>query len=109
MSAKNTDEFGRFRSVTVGFRMSPAESRKLNMLVQVTGCTKQDYLIHRALQQDIIVRSSPRLYMRLKNLMEEILSELERISQGSSVDADLLDIISQINITLKGLKEEEKQ
>ena len=41
------------------------------------------------------------LYTELKN----ILSELQRIEAGGSVEPDLLEVIDQINKTLYGLKE----
>ena len=55
MSHKNVDSKNRLRSVVVGFRMSPEEAELLNSLVKVSGLNKQDYLINRALQQDVII------------------------------------------------------
>ena len=40
MSAKNCDALGRFRSVTVGFRVSPEDGEQLDRLVKLTGLTK---------------------------------------------------------------------
>lgn len=40
MSEKNVDVKGRFRSVTVGFRMSPEEADLLNRLVKISGMNK---------------------------------------------------------------------
>lgn len=45
MSEKNLDSYGRQRSKTIAFRMSPEETRLLNQLVAVSGMTKQDYII----------------------------------------------------------------
>lgn len=52
MSAKNRDEHNRWRNKTVAFRMSPEESNELDTRVKLSGLTKQDYLINRALQAE---------------------------------------------------------
>ena len=43
MSARNNDNKGRFRSVTIGFRVSPEEAYELDLKVNASGMTKQDY------------------------------------------------------------------
>lgn len=61
MSQKAKDTKNRWRSKTVAFRMSPEEAEKLNMLAYTSVLTKQDYLIKRSLQQDIVVIPNPRV------------------------------------------------
>lgn len=53
MSAKNLDPKGRFRSKTIGFRVSPEEDRKINLAVSISGLTKQDYIVKRLLCTDL--------------------------------------------------------
>lgn len=48
MSAKNLDSKGRFRSRTIGFRVSPEEEKLINSAVALSGLTKQDYIVKRA-------------------------------------------------------------
>ena len=43
MSAKNVDRKNRFRSITVGFRVSPEEQEELNRVVALSGLSKQEY------------------------------------------------------------------
>lgn len=43
MSAKNVDRHNRFRSITVGFRVSPKENEQLNRAVALSGLPKQEY------------------------------------------------------------------
>ena len=43
MSAKNVDRRNRFRSITVGFRVSPEEQAELNRAVALSGLPKQEY------------------------------------------------------------------
>ena len=99
MSAKVKDDHNRWRNKTVAFRMSPEEAEKLDRFVRISGLKKQEYLIKRALQEEIVVSGSVRTYKMLRN-------ELRGIETGQSVDDDLLDVIRQINTTLYGMKED---
>ena len=86
--------------------MSPEEAEQLDVNVRLSGLSKQDYLIQRALQREIKVIGNPRVYKALRNTMAEVLEELRRIASEGNVSDDLLDTISQINATLYGLKRE---
>jgi hypothetical protein len=106
MSKKVYDRKGRWRSTAMAFRISPEEIADLNIRVNLSGLTKQDYIIHRLQDRDIVVQSNPRVYKALRNQLETVLDELKRIDSGSSVNSDLLDTINLITVTLNGLKEE---
>lgn len=103
MSAKNRDEHNRWRNKTVAFRMSPEESNELDMRVKLSGLTKQDYLINRALQRDIVVVGNPKVYVALKKKLEEVLIELKSLT-GSQLSPELLKTIKLINKTLYEMK-----
>ena len=45
MSDRKLDSKGRWRSRVVAFRVSDEEAELLNRLVDISGLTKQDYLI----------------------------------------------------------------
>lgn len=104
MSQKNVDNHNRWRSKTVAFRMSPEEDKLLERLVYLSGMTKQDYITARLLDREITVQGNPRVYKALKNELWKVQEELSKITAGSEVDDELLDVIRQINITMKGLK-----
>ena len=107
MSEKNYDRKGRWRSKTVAFRMSPEENEELDVRVKLSGLTKQEYLINRALEKEIIVRGNPKVYIALKRQLEEVLQELKAL-QGEVPSEELLDTICLINRTLCGMKGENK-
>lgn len=71
MTAKARDRCNRWRNVTVAFRMSPEENEHLNHLVHLSGMTKQDYIIARLLQKEIVVHGNPRVYKALKERMDK--------------------------------------
>lgn len=108
MSAKNCDALGRFRSVTVGFRVSPEEGKQLDRLVQLSGLTKQDYITDRLLERAIVVNGNPKVYKALKGQLTDVLDELRRIEAGGSVSAELIDLIRVIAEIMNGMKEESK-
>ena len=106
MSAKNLDNKGRFRSRTIGFRVSPEEEAQINVAVSLSGLTKQDYITNRLLCRDIVVQGNPRVYKALKDQLAKVLDELKRIENGDEVDEDLLATINLITVTLDGMKQE---
>lgn len=90
MSNKNRDDKNRWRNKTIAFRVSPEENESINMRVKLSGLTKQEYISRRCQQQDIIVNGNPRIYKALKEQMGLVLSELNRINDGSQI-SDLLE------------------
>ena len=106
MSAKNVDKYNRFRSITVGFRVSPEEFEELNRAVALSGLPKQEYCYRKCMNRDIVVQGNPRVYKQLKVNLEMVLSELKRIENGAEINAELLETIQLINTTLYGLKGE---
>ena len=103
MSAKNLDKHNRFRSITVGFRVSPEENEQINKVVAISGLSKQEYCYRRCLGRDIVVQGNPKVYKALKDQLAAVLDELKRIEAGRSVDDELLENINLITRTLQGL------
>ena len=106
MSAKNVDKYNRFRSITVGFRVSPEEFDELNRAVALSGLPKQEYCYRKCMNRDVVAQGNPRVYKQLRANLEMVLSELKRIENGAKIDAELLETIRLINTTLYGLKGE---
>ena len=106
MSAKNLDSKGRFRSRTIGFRVSPEEEKLINSAVALSGLTKQDYIVKRLLCRDVVVQGNPRVYKALKNQMQQIYGELKRLEVCSEENEELLQTIQMVAVTLNGMKEE---
>lgn len=107
MSVKVLDQQGRWRNKTVAFRVSPEEDEQIEVAVRVSGLTKQDYIIKRLQEKDIVVMGNPRVYKALKNELARVLDELQRIEGGDGVSIDLLDTIELITLTMQGMKDEE--
>lgn len=59
MSMKNLDRHNRWRNKTVAFRVSPEEDEQLEIFVKLSGLTKQDYIIRRLLEKEVVVQGTP--------------------------------------------------
>ena len=104
MSAKNLDKHNRFRSVTVGFRVSPEEQEEINRAVYLSGLSKQEYCYRKCMNRDIVVQGNPRVYKALKTNMEQIYTELKRIINEKEISPEMLETLNLIAVTLEGLK-----
>ena len=107
MSERKLDHQGRWRSHTIAFRISPEENDDLNRRVKLSGLTKQDYIIRRIQERNVIVQGNPRTYKALRNQMAEILDELKIIESANDFTPDFLSLIQLVAETIGGLKEVE--
>ena len=105
MSAKSLDAHGRWRNITVAFRVSPEEDEQIERLVRLTGLTKQDYIMRRLTEQDIVVQGNPRVYAALQREMRAVLDELARLEAGNNPSEELIEVISMISRIMAGMKE----
>ena len=106
MSAKNLDKHNRWRNKTVAFRVSPEEDAQIETAVKLTGLTKQDYIIRRLLERDVVVQGNPRVYKALRDQLASVLDELRRIESGQGVNDELLDTIQMIATIMNGMQED---
>lgn len=106
MTMKSLDHKGRWRNVTVGFRASPEENKAIDQMARLCGLTKQDYIIQRLQQQDVIVRGNPRVYKALKCEMMKIAEELQRLSNAGEISGELRETIRIVAKIFNGMKED---
>ncbi len=102
MSKKNCDRQGRFRSLIIGFRVSPEENEMINHYVELSGLTKQDYLIKNMLHKEIKIYPNPKVYKALKDTLNQIYIELKRIECSSQLDEEYLEFMKYIFELMKG-------
>lgn len=105
MTKKARDEKSRWRSKTIAFRISPDENQLLELRVKLSGLTKQDYIIQRCLQKDIVVHGSSRVFKALRDLLQQVHDELVRLVDVSSASEDFLEVLEVIAMTLYGLSQ----
>ena len=107
MSEKNLDSYGRQRSKTIAFRMSPEEARLLDQLVAVSGMTKQDYIISKLSDTTMNVVPSSRMQKGLEDGMRLIYRELVRITDCCEVSPELAARAEKIGAIFSDLSEKE--
>ena len=105
MSLKNCDNKNRWRSKTIGFRVSPEEDEQIDRYVKLSGLTKQDYITRRLTCKEVVVQGNPRVFKALRNQLAAVLNELQRIDAENGIDDELLDIIQMIASIMDGMKE----
>lgn len=103
---KNLDSKGRWRNKIVAFRVSPEEAEQIDACVRLSGLSKQDYIIKRLTDREIVVQGNPRVYKALRNQMAEIYEELKHLEKCSEENEELLSTLRLVAETLYGLKGE---
>ena len=107
MSEKNLDQAGRWRNRVVAFRVSEKEAEMINRLVSVSGMSKQDYIMTRLTNKELVVEGSIRTFSGLKTQLMYVHEELKRISEINIENQDVIDLLKVITDIL--LKIEENQ
>ena len=97
MSDRKLDSKGRWRSRVVAFRVSDEEAELLNRLVDISGLTKQDYLI----------KGSIRVFGALKAQLTYVYEELKRLDKVTPKNDELMELIKVISMILLKIEENE--
>ncbi|RHV94988.1 mobilization protein [Clostridium sp. OF09-10] len=103
---KNLDPKGRWRNRNVGFRVSEEEAKLLDDLVELSGLAKQDYILRRLLNREIVVQGNPKVFKALKHQMEQIYEELKRLEAVSDDNEELLIVVEMVATIMKVMEEE---
>lgn len=106
MSERSLDRNGRWRSVTVAFRMSPEEAALLDAQVSLSGLTKQQYIADRLLERDVVVVPSSRVHRALRDGMGAVYRELRRLRDGSEIGPELEAVVGILAKEYAGLGED---
>lgn len=97
MSAKNCDNHNRFRDRTIGFRVSSEEEQQINTVVELSGMTKQDYIVSKLLDRMIYVQGNCKVHRAVYDKLNEMIAELKRIESGANVNDELMSNIKLIS------------
>lgn len=103
---KSLDAKGRWRNRNVGFRVSEEEAKLLDDLVELSGLAKQDYILRRLLNREVVVQGNPKVFKALKNQMIQIYEELKRLESVSDDNEELLIVVEMVATIMKGMVNE---
>lgn len=103
---KSLDPKGRWRNRNVGFRVSEEETKLLDNLVELSGLAKQDYILRRLLNREVVVQGNPKVFKALKHQMTRIYEELKRLESVSDDNEELLIAVEMVATIMKGMVNE---
>ena len=103
---KSLDAKGRWRNHNVGFRVSEEEAKLLDNLVELSGLAKQDYILRKLLNREVVVQGNPKVFKALKHQMAQIYEELKRLESVSDDNEELLIVVEMVAKIMKGMVNE---
>lgn len=103
---KNVDSKGRWRNRNVGFRVSEEEAKLLDDLVELSGLAKQDYILRRLLNREVVVQGNPKVFKALKHQMTQIYEELKRLETVNHDNEEILIVLEMVATIMKGMVNE---
>lgn len=103
---KSLDAKGRWRNRNVGFRVSEEEAKLLDNLVELSGLAKQDYILRRLLNREVVVQGNPKVFKALKHQMTQIYEELKCLESVSDDNEELLIVVEMVAKIMKGMVNE---
>lgn len=108
MSKKIKDSKNRWRNKIVGFRMSQEENELLNKKVSLCGCTKQDYIINRLLENEIKVVVNKKILFRLCDRLDKLTEAINNIDFKNKNNDLIFDELKFIFCMLDKIKDTEQ-
>ena len=92
----------RLRNRTIGFRISPDEERMLNAKIQVSGLSKQEFILRSLLESKVLVTAgkyqSDRLAIELKRIRFELvgLVDVQQFEEQITYCCNLLEQLTEV-------------
>ena len=78
----------------------------LDDLVELSGLAKQDYILRRLLNREVVVQGNPKVFKALKHQMTQIYEELKRLEAVSNDNEELLIVVEMVATIMKGMVNE---
>lgn len=102
MDSRNED---RVRPITIAFRVTKEMNEQINLMVAMSGLTKQEYIVSKLCDMEITFVPSPRALKALRDEMREVCKQLNRLRKGDSPSEHLLetcDLLADVMLGLRG-------
>ena len=104
LSEKLTDKHNRWRNKTIAFRVTAEEYEKIKAMVEISGMTKQEYIIHCLQSREVVIVGNPRVHKALKKYIDQLYQELTRLHDISELDPEKLELIEYLCHVCDGMK-----
>lgn len=106
MSVKSLDGEGRWRDITIGFRVSEEKNERINQLAALSGMTKQSPIIDWLEGSEITAFATTSVQKTLAIQAKRVADELARAAAGSPANARLMDASNVILDVLKQMNDQ---
>ena len=103
MSKKNCDRDGRVRTKTCAFRVSPKEYEQIELAVSLSGMMKQDYLLNKALDRQIVIQGNCKVHRAVCDRLDALLVKLQALNDLNGYHDYLSADIKMITQLIKQL------
>ena len=104
MSEKLVDKHGRWRNKTIAFRVTPEEYDKFQAMVEISGLSKQEFIMKRLENSDVVVMGNPRVYKALRDHIECLTAELKRLADFSDMEREEKSFVCFLHQVLAGME-----
>lgn len=102
---RRLDHKGRWRNVDVSFRVSPEEDVKIRTEARLAGLTRQEYIIQRVLNGEVIVQGNPKVYKALRDYLISLVDMLNRLEPGEGISEETAETILMVATIVGAMKE----
>ena len=106
MSERNNDRSGRFRNRFIGLRASDEEAALIAHMAEIAGMCKQDYILSRALDREVVVEPSVKVEKALRKRLEALCGELSRLDGAGQMTQELQEELATVLNVCRRLGEE---
>ena len=100
---QRSNEYIRQRNVILNFRVKPEEKEKITRRMELSGLTKQEFLIQSLLNQKVICIGNTKSFDVIKKRLLEIENHLENIKIADELDENILESLCMILELYEGL------
>ncbi len=97
LSKKTLDKCGRWRNKNNNFRCSQGEAEIIDSFVSLSGMTRQEYLVTRALQNEVVIMPGIKTTNTLEKEVDKMISLLKvTLKEQKKVDIYTISLIKEI-------------
>ena len=102
------ENYNRYRCKTLVFTQSNVEKERINNLVYLSGMSKQDYIIRRLLDEEVVAIPNIKVQKHIREMLKKVNCQLiEQLKLGNEPTMETKEIISVISMMMNDMKGEE--
>lgn len=89
---------------TMAFRLTEEEHKLLCRKIEISGLTRQEYILDKLLDMEVVVKPSVRVHKALEKSMADIYQQLLRIRAGGALSDRMESVIQMLAEEFHDLK-----